>query len=595
LPPQVSELVGELMEQGRTAVAVPAPIGPVGRLGSADSGAPPSRAFGGITPRTAAIAVMGMLAFGVAVGAVVGTGNFVNLAGAPMLLVAQGGGAPAAVLPGSVSSAAAVGNSGSGGGGGGGSSPAPETITITETASAPSTTTTTPTSTSAATGNSGNSGSAGGGASNLLGLPPIKHVFVIVLSDQGYLETFGSRDKYLSKTLPKQGKLLEFYYAVAGGPLANEVAMISGQGPTRQTLLDCPRFTNISPASKGAQGQVVGDGCVYPKRTDTLADQLTAAHYTWKAYVQDMASGPAGEPKTCRHPALGHSDSATAQSVRDAYVTWRNPFVYFDSLTNGSVCRDDDVDLSQLGKDLKSAGTTPNFSYIAPDPCDDGSDQPCAPNAKSGLGPADDFLRSAVPEIEKSPAYKANGLIAITFDQAPQTGPHADSSSCCGNPTYPNVPGPTTTTTTAATTPVTTLGTTTPATSASTSTTTTSSAPTTVIGTTSPATNPGAPTTTSTSPTSTGPVATTTTTTTSAAATTPSTTGSTTATGGGGQVGMLLISQYVKPGTVDVLDYYNHFAFLRSIEAIFELKYLGYANNIALAAFDAGIFDNYEQ
>ncbi len=49
-------------------------------------------------------------------------------------------------------------------------------------------------------------------------------------------------------------------------------------------------------------------------------------------------------------------------------------------------------------------------------------------------------LTRSCPEIEASPAYKAGGLIAITFDQAPQSGPDADSSGCCDNPTYPNLP-----------------------------------------------------------------------------------------------------------------------------------------------------------
>jgi hypothetical protein len=50
-------------------------------------------------------------------------------------------------------------------------------------------------------------------------LPPIAHVFLIVLSSQGLNAAFGpsSQATYLSKTLTGQGELLDNYYAVAGG------------------------------------------------------------------------------------------------------------------------------------------------------------------------------------------------------------------------------------------------------------------------------------------------------------------------------------------------------------------------------------------
>ena len=59
----------------------------------------------------------------------------------------------------------------------------------------------------------------GSPSSGLLSLPPIKHVFLIVLSNQGFNQTFGpsSHAGYLKRTLPRQGELLENYYGVAGG------------------------------------------------------------------------------------------------------------------------------------------------------------------------------------------------------------------------------------------------------------------------------------------------------------------------------------------------------------------------------------------
>jgi hypothetical protein len=256
-------------------------------------------------------------------------------------------------------------------------------------------------------------------------------------------------------------------------------------------------------------------------------------------------------------------------------LRWRNPFVYFHSVTDGSACRRDEVGLEQLSKDLKTASKTPAFSYIVADRCDDGSVQPCAPHAAVGLAASDGFLKSVVPQIEHSAAYKADGLIAITFDQAPQDGAHPDPSSCCNNPTFPNLPSTTTTTPSTTTTPTT-----------ATTTTTTSSTPTPTTTTPASATTPTTTTPTTTTPTTTTPTTTTPTTTTPAS----TGTGSTSPTGGGGQVGLLLISPYVKPNSIDVLDYFNHFSLLASIENLFGLGNLGYASDPSLPVFDASLF-----
>jgi phosphatidylinositol-3-phosphatase len=98
-----------------------------------------------------------------------------------------------------------------------------------------------------------------------------------------------------------------------------------------------------------------------------------------------------------------------------------------------------------------------------------------------------------------------------------------------------------------------------------------------------------APTTPTTTSTTTTPTTTTPTTTTPAS----ELTGQTTPTGGGGEVGLLLISQYVKPGSVDSLAYFNHYSLLSSIEQLFGLKRLGYARDPALPALAKPEYNNY--
>lgn len=287
-------------------------------------------------------------------------------------------------------------------------------------------------------------------------------------------------------------------------------------------------------------------------------DQSTGSKRTWRAYVESMGNPVHGKPVTCRRPQLGHADLSIAARSQDPYLTWRNPFVYFASLTQGSACAKNDVGLDQLTKDLKAAESTPSLAYIVPSACDDGSEQPCRAKAAAGLPAADHFLQSVIPEIQKSPAYKDHGLIAITFDEAAQTGAHADHSACCNNPAYPNVI-------------TSTAGGSTSASSVA------GGASTAVVSTT-------------TSTQSTG-TSSSTDTTTSTTSTPFAGGGQTTPTGGGGQVGLMLISKMVKPGTLDVIDYFNHFSLLGTMEELFGVKRLGYAGDTQLPVFDATVFN----
>ncbi len=298
-------------------------------------------------------------------------------------------------------------------------------------------------------GKGGSSAPASGGSSTKL--PPIKHVFVIVLSDQPYASVFGpsSPSPYLSQTLERKGELLVRYYAVAHQELANAIALLSGQGPTAETAANCPNYTLIAPATVGSDEQVKGTGCVYPSSTKTLAGQLAAKRLPWRAYIEGMGERPGtesgGADGDCGHPALGTADptSAATPPAGQTYATYRNPFVYFSSLTGAPACEADDVGLNQLSLDLSTPSRTPSFAYIVPDRCHDGSPTPCASGAPAGVGAAEGFLKQVVPEILGSKAYKENGLLAITVDQAPSSGEFADSSACCGQPQFPNLPAST--------------------------------------------------------------------------------------------------------------------------------------------------------
>ena len=266
-----------------------------------------------------------------------------------------------------------------------------------------------------------------------------------MLSDEPYAATFGpaSSAPYLARTLERQGELLVRYYAVAHQQLANAIALVSGQGPTQATATNCPTYEALTPASSSAEGQFTGEGCVYPQTTPTLPGQLEVKRLSWRAYVQGIDE-PGSAAPSCAHPALGAPDPGSATPpAAQAYATFRNPFVYFQGMTESPSCAADDVGLGSLAADLAAPARTPSLSYIVPDRCHDGSPGPCPTGGAGGLPAAGGFLEEVVPKILGSKAYEESGLLVITTDEAPSAGEFADSSSCCGQPRFPNLPAPT--------------------------------------------------------------------------------------------------------------------------------------------------------
>jgi hypothetical protein len=257
-----------------------------------------------------------------------------------------------------------------------------------------------------------------------------RHVFVIVLENEGFNTTFGSGSKapYLAQTLTKQGVLLSQYYGTGHASLDNYIAMISGQAATPETRNDCQEFQDFTLTGITSDGQAIGSGCVYPTSIKTLPDQLKSIGKTWRAYMGDMGNDPSRESATCGHPALNTKDltqTAEAPSAGvpkgDQYATRHNPFVYFHSIIDSPDCNADVVNLDRLAQDLQSESSTPDFVFVTPNLCDDGHDGPCVTGQPGGLVSADAFLQKWIPLIQSSPAYRKDGLIVITFDEGGYT------------------------------------------------------------------------------------------------------------------------------------------------------------------------------
>ena len=277
-------------------------------------------------------------------------------------------------------------------------------------------------------------------AANLpAGVPQIKHLFVIVLENENAEATFGANPPapYLGTTLREDGAYIPNYYGIGHVSLDNYIAMVSGQPPNPQTQSDCQIYTEMLPGTQREDGVALGQGCVFPRGVRTIANQLENSGLRWRGYMQDMANSvPAGEPATCRHPAIGAIDPTQKARAADQYAVRHNPFVYFHSIIDFPTCGENDVDLERLPADLASASATPDYAFITPDLCSDGHDETCAnPALPGGFAGIDAFLREWVPRIEASAAYHDQGAILVTFDESA-----SGADSCCNEPTGPNTP-----------------------------------------------------------------------------------------------------------------------------------------------------------
>jgi hypothetical protein len=342
-------------------------------------------------------------------------------------------------------------------------------------------------------------------------LPPIRHVFLIVLENKSFDGAFGpgSPAPYLAKTLPARGALLTQYYATGHWSLDNYIAMVSGQAPNPATQGDCPQPIEFEPSSRGldAHGQILGIGCVYPAIVKTLPDQLEEARLTWKGFMEDLDRDPTrDDPQTCTAGRIGTTDETERAAAGDQYAAKHDPFVYFHTiLDHPARCAAHVVGLQELPIDLRRIATTPNYSFITPNLCNDGHDARCADGETGGLAGIDRFLKKWVPVITRSPAFRKDGLLIITFDESDGAAPDAFDACCNEQPlaTDPNRPG------------------------------------------------------------FRGP--------------------------GGGRIGAVLLSPYIRPGTVSTVPY-NHYSMLRTVEDIFDLGHLGYAAEPDLRPFGTDVF-----
>ncbi|GAC1610301.1 MAG: hypothetical protein NVS3B26_16310 [Mycobacteriales bacterium] len=283
-----------------------------------------------------------------------------------------------------------------------------------------------------------------------LGTLGIGHVFVVNMENKTFDEAYTSNaNPYLPRVLGRQGVLLTQYFGIGHLSLPNYIAQLSGQAPTMTNQSDCQVYMDQQPGLPGPVGQSVGQGCVYPASVQTLPNQLTAAGVSWRGYMGDMGNDLSREPDRCGEPTnptgTGMRDGTQSATVKDQYAARHNPFIYFHSILDSPLCHRQVLPLTALQSDLATVQTTADLSYITPNLCDDGHDDPCVGmNVRGthagGVVAAGYWLQKYVPLIMSSAAFKQNGVLIVTSDESEATGSKSDATACCGEQSGVNSP-----------------------------------------------------------------------------------------------------------------------------------------------------------
>lgn len=326
------------------------------------------------------------------------------------------------------------------------------------------------------------------------GVPYLDHVLVIMMENHGYRQIWSNPNAPFINAYARTANLATNYFAVAHPSLTNYLETVGGSNfgvlddnspdwhngacqPNIVTVMTnwesvstpiCPirkegtdaatpaiDYTN---ETSGPPGDINIDGKKsYPANPNTvgmnIADQLIAVGKTWKSYQESLPVAGANNVDYSdgfftnltdfsrinpqQNPALNSGD------IVQLYASKHNPFVYFASgqakIALANVAGFDGS--GGLYADLQS-GKVPNYSFIAPNQCNDQHGRgngtafcafdPDDNGGQAGLNPAliyqgDVTVEKLVAAIHNSPIWtRGHTAIVVTWDEndyatAPET------------------------------------------------------------------------------------------------------------------------------------------------------------------------------
>lgn len=214
-------------------------------------------------------------------------------------------------------------------------------------------------------------------------VPRFDHVFLIMMENTDFRQVIGDRkDAPFINALAARGALLANYQAVYHPSDENYLAIAGGDTFAR-------------------------NGAYFPGLRVTarnLGDLLERADLSWKTYEQGM----------------GTPCNTTTRYDRN-YEPDDTPFILFSDIRDDPLrCRAHLVGMHQWPKDLRRAGSTPAFAWLAADDYNDG--EASGNGSPASLRVQDAWLKHALQPLFDSPAWRTQkSLLILTWDESDTT------------------------------------------------------------------------------------------------------------------------------------------------------------------------------
>ncbi|HMF95355.1 MAG TPA: alkaline phosphatase family protein [Vicinamibacterales bacterium] len=197
-------------------------------------------------------------------------------------------------------------------------------------------------------------------------LPSFSHVFVIIFENHEYDEVIGNAAAPFFNALAQNYGIATNYDGIMHPSLPNYMALTGGE---TVFTTDCAGCTTAAAS---------------------IADQVEQSGRTWRAYMEKMPA-----------PCTTTDDGTYAQK--------HNPFIHYSVILDDTQrCQANVIPKTPLLGHL-SSGDVANYTWITPNLCNDMHD--CAVDV------GDAWLNKYVTAILASPAWDANSVIFITFDE----------------------------------------------------------------------------------------------------------------------------------------------------------------------------------